>query len=73
MNVFDKQWCHVIGIPRDLFSKTAVKVQPFSFFINSKKYDMSFYQILNTKPRYMRVFAVHVAFLEEDEKVKFFR
>ena len=29
------------------------------------------YQIQNTNPRYMRVFTVYVAFLEEDEKVKF--
>ena len=29
------------------------------------------YQIQNTKPRYMPVFTVYVAFLEEDENVKF--
>ena len=29
---FDTQWCHVIGIPRDLLLKTALKVQLFSFF-----------------------------------------
>ena len=29
---FDMQWCYVIGIPRDLFVKIAVKIQPFSFF-----------------------------------------
>ena len=50
---FDTQRCHEIGIPRDLLLKTALKVQPFSFFFssttfsdglpfrNSKKYDMS--------------------------------
>ena len=32
MNTFDMQWRHVIGIPRDLFLKTTVKVQPFRFF-----------------------------------------
>ena len=32
---FDTQWCHVIGIPPELFLKTAVKVQPFSFFFSS--------------------------------------
>ena len=112
MNAFDMQWRHVIGIPRDLFLKTAVKVQPFRFFSSitfsdglplihslpfrkSKKYDTSYiyisydgrpflallflgsdfffcYQIQNTKPRYIRVFPVYVAFLEEDENVKFF-
>ena len=28
------QWRHVIDIPRDLFLKTAEKVQPFSFFFH---------------------------------------
>ena len=32
MNAFETQWCYVIGIPRDLLLKTALKVQPFSFF-----------------------------------------
>ena len=29
------------------------------------------YQIQNTKPRYMQVFTVYAAFLEEEENVKF--
>ena len=29
---FDMQWRYVIGIPRDLFFNTAVKVKPFTFF-----------------------------------------
>ena len=29
---FDMQWCYVIGIPRDLFFKIAVKIKPFIFF-----------------------------------------
>ena len=35
MNAFETQWCYVIGIPRDLLLKTALKVQPFSFFFSS--------------------------------------
>ena len=31
---FDTQRCHEIGIPRDLLLKTALKVQPFSFFFH---------------------------------------
>ena len=29
---FDMHWRYVIGIPRDLFLDTAVKVKPFSIF-----------------------------------------
>ena len=32
MNAFETQWCYVIGIPRDLLLKTALKYNRSVFF-----------------------------------------